>query len=265
MYPLINLFGRDIGTYALTSIAGYLLAGMWACRTAQKRGHDDNDMIVALLLIAAGALIGGHILYGALNFHLWRHFAGSILPGGSVKEFFSQLYYLFGYLFGGSVFYGGLAGGYIAGLICIRKKRLPLAEYSDMLAPVIPLFHIFGRIGCFLGGCCYGVESRVGFIYRQALLAEANGLRRFPIQLAEAFVNLLIFLLLAALLRKNALQGRLMALYLLIYPVMRFLLEFGRGDALRGFVFGLSTSQFISLLLIMGVGVFWLIRALRQR
>jgi phosphatidylglycerol:prolipoprotein diacylglycerol transferase len=241
------------------AIAGYLLCGVWGCRTATKRGHDDNDMILLLLLIAAGTLLGGHILYGALNFLIFPQYTSGIFQISGIKDFLARLYSIFG----GSVFYGGLIGGFLAGLLCVRKKRLPLPEYTDMLAPAIPFFHIFGRVGCFLGGCCYGVESRFGFIFRQALVAEANGVRRFPVQLAEALGNLLIFLLLAALLKKNALKGRLMASYLLLYSVMRFVLEFWRGDAARGIIYGLSTSQWVSLILFTGIGGYWLLSALR--
>ena len=69
-------------------------------------------------------------------------------------------------------------------------------EHTDVAALASPLFHIFGRLGCFLSGCCFGVESSVGFVYHHCLIEEANGVSRFPVQLVEAFANLFIFLLL---------------------------------------------------------------------
>jgi phosphatidylglycerol:prolipoprotein diacylglycerol transferase len=81
------------------------------------------------------------------------------------------------------------------------------------------------------------------------LVEAANGVRRFPIQLVEAGLNLLLFFLLWYLFKKEKLQQRLLYLYFLIYPIIRFTLEFFRGDSYRGFLFGLSTSQLISILL----------------
>ena len=89
-------------------------------------------------------------------------------------------------------------------------------------------------------------------------MAEANGVARFPVQLVEAGLNFGLFFLLWTLLRKRRLPGRLLLLYLLIYPTYRFFLEFLRGDAIRGFLLGLSTSQVISLLLLAGSALIWL-------
>ncbi len=109
------------------------------------------------------------------------------------------------------------------------------------------LFHIFGRIGCFLGGCCYGLPSAWGVVYRYSPVAEANGLVRFPVQLVEAAWNLVLFLLLAWLQRRGS-PICCPCIWSSIPPA-RFLLEFFRGDAYRGILLGLSTSQWISLFL----------------
>lgn len=152
------------------------------------------------------------------------------------------------YLFGGAVYYGGLIAGMAAGLLWARKKKLDAGRYADVGAPAIPLFHAFGRIGCFLGGCCYGVECKIGFIYRRAVIEEANHVRRFPVQLVEAVLNFALFFTLWYLLKKGKCAGRLLYLYLCAYAVIRFTLEFWRGDEHRGFLLGLSTSQVIAIL-----------------
>ena len=89
-------------------------------------------------------------------------------------------------IWGGSVFYGGLLGGILAGAVYLRRKGRPLDLWASLTAPAIPLFHVFGRVGCFLGGCCYGLPSAWGFVYRYSPVAEANGVSRFPVQLVEA-------------------------------------------------------------------------------
>ena len=260
MYPIVTIFGRPIGTYALSSVAGILLAGWYACRAARRRGVDDNEIIVLLLVSAVGILLGSHVLYALTNLPaLLRYLSESAnLP---LEDWFRGL---LPYV-GGAVFYGGLLGGLAAGALYLRIRRLPFAAYADIAAPAIPLFHAFGRIGCFLGGCCYGIPWEGGITYTRALSPEANGVARFPVQLLESALLFALFFLLAALFRRGALRGKLLALYLAVYAVLRFLLEFLRGDAIRGVYFGRSTSQWISLAILLALGVAALARACARR
>lgn len=246
MYPYIEIFGRTITTYGLMALVGMFAAGIFACVLARKRGYYDNDVIVVLLISAIGVLVGGHILYGLTN---WEQIP-MLFTAKSVSQFFQYA----GSIFGGSVFYGGLFGAILAASITIRAKKLNYTVYSDLLAPVIPLFHCFARIGCFLGGCCYGIESSFGFtVTGNTLVPSLNDVCRFPVQLLEAALNLGLFGVLYLLYRRSLtckpLRGRLLLIYLLSYSVIRFLDEFLRGDEIRGFLFGFSTSQFISILL----------------
>ncbi len=261
MFPSFILFGKEIGTYTLMAIAGMLTAGWFACRAAKRRGLDSNDMLVTLLIAAIGILVGSHLLYGLTNLPVMITL---IRDPGRIESFRHLLQWLF-YLFGGGVFYGGLIGGLVAGTLYLRRKQLPIGPFADIAAPAIALFHCFGRIGCFLGGCCYGIEWEHGITYTNALVPQANGVPRLPVQLVESGYNLFLFLLLAYLLRRGRLPGRLLALYLCCYPAGRFALEWLRADELRGFLFGLSTSQWISILLFaVGAGTF-LRDALRRR
>ena len=243
MYPTFELFGKTIGLYQVASLAGIFVAGIYACRNAKKRGFDDNDMIVFLLIAGIGAIFGGHLLYGFTNYDLlaglFQNLPGITGPDGLLERAVM--------VFGGSVFYGGLLGGTAAAICYAKKKNLDLEAFSDMAAPAVPLFHVFGRVGCFLGGCCYGVACRFGITYTNALTPEANGVSRFPVQLAEAAFNFILFLTLDKFFRQERFKGKLFAIYLLVYPVGRFLLEFLRGDEIRGFFWVLSTSQWISI------------------
>ena len=260
MLPTIHLFGRQIGLYVILAICGALVAGTWACYTARKRGYDDNPTVIILLFGALGAFLGGFLLYGAFNFQLLLE-----LMNNRAEYSFREFLVALRLVFGGTVFFGGLMGGLLGGFITAQLMKLPLGEYADMLTPAIPLFHVFGRIGCFLAGCCFGVESNFGVVFQNSLIAEANGVRRLPIQLVESALNLLLFLLLAYLLKKNKWQGRLLPLYIILYSVMRFILEFWRGDTARGFVLGISTSQFISLTLIILCVLFLVIQKIFNR
>lgn len=251
MIPTFELWGRTFSVYQIMSLCGIFAAGGYACRSAKRRGKSDNDMIILLLVSAIGVVIGMHLLYGLTNLPLALRI---VRTPGTVTDFRSFLQAAV-MIFGGAVFYGGLLGGLLAGFLYCRWKHMDAALWSDLAAPAIPLFHFFGRIGCFLGGCCFGIPWKPGFVYRYSLIPEANGVPRFPIQLVEAGWNLCLFAVLALLQRKGKCRGHLLQLYLLGYAPARFLFEFFRGDRLRGIWFGLSTSQWISLVLILIVTV----------
>ena len=246
MVPVFDIFGKQISIYMLMALAGILTIIFFGTKRAEKSGLDEFKMMYATLWAFAGTAIGGHIMYGISQFSSMIDFF-KMLFGGDIKSFDK---FLLGVklVFGGSVFYGGLIGAIIAVAIYAKIAHIG-SDYFDIGACMVPLFHTFGRLGCFLTGCCYGVESKIGFVYKYSPDPLANGVRRFPIQLVEATCNFLIFLLILYLLKKNKLKGRLFLLYLLIYTVIRFILEFFRGDVIRGHFWVFSTSQWISILL----------------
>ena len=248
MIPVLQFFGKEISIYQIMTLAGIFTAGPYAMYVAKRHGKDNNEMLTLLLISAIGVFIGMHLVYGLTMLPYLR----SILQQKPVTDFKSFIQ-VAGFILGGSVFYGGLLGGMLSGFLYGRKKGLDLLFWSDLVAPVIPFFHFFGRIGCFLGGCCYGLPCSLGFTYHYSPIPGANDVVRFPIQLVEAGFNLLLFFLLNALLNKGKCKGKLLSIYLGLYSVARFTLEFFRGDEIRGFLFGLSTSQWISLLIFGGV------------
>lgn len=254
MIPNFTFLGKTFSAYMFLALAGVLVMLYFAWQAAKSQGLDELHMLNLLLFSMIGVLVGSHMLYGITNLPLLLALVGSLGSFDSWKAFWQALEAVFG----GAVFYGGLLGGLAVGYVFLRKSRLDVGRYSDVAAPAIALFHTFGRLGCFLSGCCYGVPWSHGITYHYAAMAEANGVARFPVQLVEAGLNFGLFFLLWTLLRKRRLPGRLLLLYLLIYPTYRFFLEFLRGDAIRGFLLGLSTSQVISLLLLAGSALIWL-------
>lgn len=255
MIPYITLFNKQITMYAIMAIVGILICGFFACYLIKKKNEDTNNMIELLLVAAIGILLGGHILYGITNIN----YIILVIDNFHKITSFQMLIEIIINLFGGSVFYGGLIGGIILGSIYIKKKKLNQKIYTDICAIIIPLFHMFGRIGCFLSGCCYGIESEIGFTYHNAIIESANNVNRFPIQLVEASYNLILFVLLYTLYKKEKLKGKLIYLYLILYAIARFVFEFFRGDTYRGFLFYLSTSQIISLIILILVPIIGII------
>lgn len=260
MIPNFTLLGKEISPYMICALAGVLVTLFICYRTALKRKLDEMNILIALLFSFGGGIVGAHLLYGALNYKLLFVLIKNIGDLTSLSQFFKIL----SVIFGGGVWYGGFILGALTGGLYLKRKGCLTAEYTDVAALASPLFHIFGRLGCFLSGCCFGVESSVGFVYHHCLIEQANGITRFPVQLVEAFANLCIFLLLYMLLKKGKAKGQLFTLYLLTYPVCRFILEFFRGDAYRGIFYGLSTSQWISIVLFL-FGLFRLFSFYRKQ
>ena len=231
MYPFIKIFGTEISSYALMAIVGLLVAGFVFCRRISEKRPEDNDAAFLLFTVAFGMYAGGHVLFFITQAKHWHLLAGA--------ENFEKFKEIFVSLAGGSVFYGGLIGAFLLGVLYLRIRKLPAEIYLDSAALFAPIFHGFARIGCFLSGCCYGIESSFGI--------HMHGALRFPVQLLEAVCNFIIAAVIYAVLKKGLLKGRAFYLYLALYAFVRFFDEFLRGDEIRGFILGLSTSQFISI------------------
>lgn len=246
MFPSIEIFGREIGTYGILVVIGGFFCALVGRLLVKRFGMDLFDFLILMLSIGVGIFIGAHIVFALTNIKTL------VLTFQHIGElWFERFWDLFVSCIGGMVFYGGFLGG-LAAIPVYRKfdKRCTCGQLFDVYAVLVPLFHVFGRIGCFLGGCCYGIESPFGFtVHGNEMNPGINDVCRLPVQLIESVCNLLIFLLIFYLFQKRIMEKRLIFLYMLIYPVVRFTLEFFRGDEIRGFVFGLSTSQWISIFL----------------
>ncbi len=158
----------------------------------------------------------------------------------------------------GFVVYGGIIGGILAAMIYCKKKKLSFLGYFDVVLPAVAVAQGFGRIGCFLAGCCYGRETDlpIGIAFHHSNFAP-NGVKMIPTQLISSVGMFLIAGILLLYMRKERRLGRTGALYLILYSIGRFLVEFLRNDY-RGAVGFLSTSQFISLfMVVIGVVVFF--------
>ena len=167
----------------------------------------------------------------------------------------------------GMVFYGGLFGA-IAG-ICLfcRIIKVPVRPFLNPMSCVFPLLHAFGRIGCTLGGCCYGIEYH-GVLAIQYTSEQINpgisdhiaDFPRFPVQPLEALCELLLCVFLVLIYLRTQNRYSLVLIYLFSYGVIRFLDEFLRGDAVRGLWGPLSTSQWIALGCIIGISAWYLLK-----
>lgn len=151
------------------------------------------------------------------------------------------------------MFYGGLIGGFLALFFVKKIHKIQIKEYIKILAPSLALAHAFGRIGCSFAGCCYGKETggKIFFEYNDSLIAP-NGIHLFPVQAVESLSLFCLCIILVFLLLKNN-KTNTHILYIIYYSIVRFILEFFRGDVERGIFKCFSTSQIISIMLFVSV------------
>lgn len=246
MLPTIRVFGLELSTYGICTAVGLLLMGVVAFILGRRYKVKPEDVVFGEIAALVGAFLGAHILFGLTNLGDIIHYLERYIEG---HKDFGYLIRIFQVYVGGMVFYGGLLGALGFGALYCRVRKINIGSFSDCFAVGIPLFHCFGRIGCFLSGCCYGTESDLGFTATHAIVESCNYINRFPVQLLESGLNLVIFAVLLLLFYKRILTRKLIYAYLIMYSVLRFFDEFLRGDIYRGIYFGLSTSQWISIVL----------------
>src|SRR5437762_642421 len=226
-------------TYGVLLAAAYLLGLKLAIVRANHRGLDSNRVLDLGIYIIISALVGAKLLLLVTDFNTFR---------ADPRELFTLLR-------SGGVFYGGLILAVAVSLLYIQRVGLPLWTTCDVFAPGIALGHVVGRFGCLFAGCCYGKPTTKpwGITFTDPF-AAANvgtplGVPLHPTQLYEAGAEFIILLMLLATERKGRpFAGRTFWLYMLLYAMSRFIIEFYRGDE-RGTVGMFSTSQFISMIL----------------
>jgi len=156
----------------------------------------------------------------------------------------------------GFVFYGGVVFAIITLFVLAKLHKINFLKLADIIVLGVPLAHAFGRLGCFSYGCCYGrpTNSFIGVLFPKESPAGGLGVCVIPTQLIEAFFLILLFVVLLFVKNRKKFDDQILVFYLIFYSVLRFVIEFFRGDP-RGNVFFLSLSQFVSLLLLV-FGVF---------
>lgn len=232
MLPVVHVV---VPTYNIFCFLGLAAAAFFLVFRVKKYGVAPVRAVQLCFFSAIGMLLGSRLLFVITQ--LPDLFSGT-------TDFASVLF------FGGFVFYGGLFGALAAVKIYSAVRRADSMQLFNMLVPCFLLFHSFGRVGCFLSGCCYGIEFPVGFE-----MQTSPGVIRFPVQLAESLCDILILFLLLTIEHKKGKHTGLLTVYMTCYAICRFLLEFLRGDEVRGQFLCFSTSQWIALGVLMYYGI----------
>lgn len=230
---------NELFTIGPVTIYGYglmiaigILAAYFNTERLAKKANLDPDPVFNILIIGVGAgLIGAKLLYYITIFD-------EILANPKLLLNITE----------GFVVYGGIIAGIGFAALYSHLKKLPFLRYLDAAAPSIALAQGFGRFGCFLAGCCYGMEMDcpISITFTNSAYAP-NNVPLFPSQLVSSAFDFVHFFVLCALYKRNKTPGKIGAFYLIFYSIGRFIIEFFRGDLERGNVGTLSTSQFISV------------------
>lgn len=238
MHPILFKLGPlTIHTYGVMIAAGFL-AGMYLAMREARRQGISPDMIMDLgLYILAAAIVGSRLMQVFVEH---RYYLGHPLE-------------IFMIWRGGLVFYGGFIMAVFVSIWYLRRHNLPVWKVGDILAPSLALGHAVGRVGCFTAGCCYGRPTDLPWAvtFSDPDCLAITGVPVHPSQLYESIAVLGLFGFLYAYRNRTAFDGQLFWTYALGYSVIRFMLEFLRGDVNRGFTelggFHVSTSQAIGL------------------
>jgi phosphatidylglycerol---prolipoprotein diacylglyceryl transferase len=249
MYP--ELFHLSfLHTYGVL-VAVAFLAGLWVAARLGKREGLNPETLTNLVIYCALAAIGGAKLMMFIVDPRYRQNPAEIFSMDTLRA--------------AGVFYGGLIAALAMAFWYIRRTGLPPWKTADVCAPGIALGHGIGRLGCFSAGCCWGVECHlpwaVTFHSRVAseIVGVPLGVPLHPTQLYEAFAEFAIFGLLYWRIGKPHRPGEIISLYLIIYGLVRFVVEFFRYHE-QGNLWGtpLDASQWISLGLCAAAAIWFL-------
>lgn len=250
MHPILFKIGPfTVYTYGFFVFLGVLCAYFVCLKEARRQNLGKAVFSDIIFWTLAFSFIGARIFYVSVEF----------------KEFLQNP---IGILFGrsGFVFYGGVVFGVIVLYVLARIYKVSFLKLADIIALGVPLAHAFGRLGCFSYGCCYGrpTNSVFGVLFPPESPAGSLGVKVIPTQLIAAFSLFLVFFILLFFKKYKKVDGQILVLYLVLYSVLRFIVEFFRGDP-RGGIGFLSLSQFISIVAItFALGLWLKIRPVRN-
>ena len=241
MLPHIHF---TLSGYAIMVGVGVFFALSLAYRRNQRFNFSLKELIVLIIANCLGVLVGSKLLFFVVMLPEW-------IMNFSFRELLERI------VTSGFVFYGGLLGALLATYISCKVMVLDTKRVFNFLVPIYLAFHACGRIGCLLGGCCYGKESVIGFVMK-------DGVRRFPVQLLESLCILAILFVVVRV-EKRRETASLLKVYLPIYALCRFCLEYLRGDEIRGIWGFFSTSQLVSISIIVVIVIGEICRRIKKK
>ena len=243
MLPFIEIGAFRFQSYLFMALVAFLASTLQIV----LRRKSQNIAAWEAVVLSCTTFVGGGI--GAKIFHL----AGRVIQG---EKLWTARFWQGVRIDSGYVWYGGVIGAFLFLLIYAKIRKMPLRNMFDLMTPFALSFDAIARFGCLFAGCCFGVRVAWGItIY---------GVPRFPSPLFESALCLMILVLFLIWKPERKRPGILLPLFLALYSVGRFFLEFYRGDVGRGAFLIFSTSQWISLLVLLALGIVCIISRKRK-
>lgn len=235
---LASIFGFQVQSYGLFLLLGIISAGVVIYKLSKEQGQNPETLMDFIFWGSLCSIAGARTLNVIEN---WGHYSKNPIQSFAIWD-------------GGLVFYGGLIATFFFAIFFFYKHKLPVAKTLDIVAPGLALGHVFGRIGCFLAGCCHGSPTDLPWAVTFPEGAIGNSVIGIPVHPAQLYISacsLVLFLLLMKRRKSVAFPGELTALYLLGYATYRFIIEFVRADLDRTFFFNdsISISQLVAIIL----------------
>jgi phosphatidylglycerol---prolipoprotein diacylglyceryl transferase len=256
---LFTAFGEPVHAYSAATITGYALGVAIGLYLARRDGRDVRDMLELGVVIVLSAVLGAKV------FHFLFESKGHDLGDGRIADGMIDVFLVdpwhWARLFEpGYVFYGGVVFAIgMAYVFVVRRGLQDKGSIGDYAAPGFALGVAIGRMGCFLGGCCYGAPTDLPWAVRFPASHETHGIAVHPVQLYDVAFGLVALALIAWRWPKRRFGGEIFAALIAGYAIWRFGTEMFRADADRGVWAGghLSTSQIVSLVVLPTTLFFW--------
>ncbi len=246
-----------IYAYGFMLMVAFLAAVTIARWRAKREGIDPNKITDCAIYVLCAGIVGARLFFIVQFFESYK----------------DNLLGIFKIYEGGLVYYGGLFAGFIALFVLIKKYKLPFLKVFDVIAPSVALGLGFGRIGCFLNGCCFGkiashipwavqfprtldktgmVDGSPAFLHHYELgfvhLSDSHTLPIHPTQLYSFLLDIVLFFILSIYFKYRRRDGEVLFLFGIVYPIIRFSMESLRGDNPR-FFDCLTIAQIISIIM----------------
>lgn len=236
---LLEIGSIKIYSYGLMIAIAIIAGTIMFCKRGKDKKYNEDYLLNAVIISVISGLLGGKLLYILVEIK-------TIIKDPSILLNVGE----------GFVVYGGIIGGALALAIYSKIKKWNILEVFDLAVPALAIAQGIGRIGCFLAGCCYGGETDlwIGVEFPADSLAP-TGVLLHPTQLYSSAFDFVLVIVLILYSRKKKRSGSVFSLYLILYSIGRFLVEFLRDDP-RGAVGIFSTSQVISLCVFIGAIIF---------
>lgn len=228
MHPVFIKIGSFvIYWYGVMIALGVFISSAVFQKFALKEGYTRKEISETIFWVVVWGILGGRIFHILVHFSYYQHHLLDIIK---IRN-------------GGLAVQGAIISSFVFLTVYSKIKKIEFLKTIDLFALVVPIGQAIGRIGCFLNGCCYGkpTDSLTGI---QLPLLEQ---KVHPTQLYYAFCYLLLFFILLKAYKKKSQNGEILGLYLLSFGIMRYLIDFLRGDMVIT-SFGLTSTQLFGIL-----------------